>query len=35
MRTLKPLAQFSSGGATFTYDADGHTGTLPLVREPF
>jgi hypothetical protein len=27
--------QFNSGGATFTYNADGFTGSIPLVREPF
>jgi len=27
--------QFNGDGATFTYSADGHSGSLPLVREPF
>ena len=27
--------QFTANGATFTYTADGHTGSIPLVREPF
>ena len=27
--------QFNSGGATFTYNADGFSGSIPLVREPF
>jgi len=27
--------QFTADGATFTYTADGHTGSIPLVREPF
>jgi len=26
---------FSGSGATFTYTADGHSGSIPLVREPF
>jgi len=26
---------FSGNGATFTYSADGHSGAIPLVREPF
>ena len=25
----------ADGTATFSYTADGHTGTIPLVREPF
>jgi hypothetical protein len=27
--------QFTGDGASFTYTIDGHTGTIPLVREPF
>ena len=27
--------QFSGDNATFTYSADGHTGSIPLVKEPF
>ena len=27
--------RFSGDGATFTYTADGHSGSIPLVREPF
>ena len=26
---------FTGNGATFTYTADGHSGSIPLVREPF
>ncbi|HSS26398.1 MAG TPA: hypothetical protein VLL50_00440, partial [Usitatibacter sp.] len=27
--------QFNGDSATFTYSADGHSGSVPLVREPF
>ena len=27
--------QFSGPGAIFTYEADGHSGSIPLVRQPF
>ena len=27
--------QFNGSGATFTYSADGFSGSIPLVREPF
>ena len=27
--------QFNGDSATFTYSADGHSGSIPLVREPF
>jgi hypothetical protein len=27
--------QFTGDGATFTYSADGHAGSIPLVKEPF
>ena len=27
--------QFSGDNASFTYTVDGHSGTIPLVREPF
>jgi hypothetical protein len=27
--------QFSGDAATFSYSADGHSGSMALVREPF